>query len=216
MMSTAVNLQNLDYDVFFLLCKFLDLGDQIRLKRAKGEPIPKRKYIRKQVRLLIEERDHNGLQSLLKEENGFDQYARLYHLDVCMNCCSFDCYIVLRKHFARYKIKKAIGIPKIRPDENSLGTDPCKRLVRFLCSLPDHKSYYESSYYNYVLYPLHGIVVGEKLEKFCNDEKNRAILGDKFLEEMTAYMEECKAYQRNTSGGLLQLFAIGAQDIYIT
>lgn len=207
---------DLPSDIHFYLQQFLDLGDIIRLKRAYGEPIPNRRYIRSQVRRYIKDKNERGLASLLREEKGFEQYARLHYLTLCMKQSSYLCYIVLYNHFKRYKFKKQI--PYREPTVNdSLDTFECKHFIRLLYD--EGLINYFNSTIAYILFPYSvDSITKEQLEN--NLETYGHIYGDELSRKIQAYMkrEFTRRRSRNhwsSSGGLYN-WSLMEHKIYIS
>lgn len=114
-MTTKDSLVNLNNDVTHYIEQFLNAGDLIRLRRAKNECSykPRRRWVHAQIKKCIKEKNVSALQSLLREEKGLLQYARFSNFQKCVTSGSFDCYVILWKHFRKYSTKIHIPPPDL-------------------------------------------------------------------------------------------------------
>ena len=221
-METKDSLVNLNNDVTHYIEQFLDAGDLIRLRRAKygSSYKPRRRWIRAQVKKCIKEKNGPALQSLLREEKGLHQYARFSDLQQCVTSGSFDCYVILWKHFRKYSMKINIPPPDLLWNE-TLQSAEFNRFTQF--QWEEQRSYAERNWRLY-LYPLNTWTASDdQLEDAVNN--CRDILCPEFieyiqkklrdiLEDRRAQAARRAAHANSRAGGLVQLVAYGKQDVY--
>lgn len=206
-------LYNFNSDVYEHILEYLDLGGLIEMKRASGFPIPSRRFIRRHVREYLKQKNGIALKSLLREEIGFEQYAKLSYLDFCLAENSYDCYVILRQHFKKYKHKKSLPDVCFNHDE-SKNTEAYKKLIRFLYDEGEYDSSIDLLIYDALPYDC-TTITREQLEEVM--ESDRHILGEAIVEKIYKYMKnEFGRRAQRFSSGLLQLIAYGTQDVYFT
>jgi len=182
-------LQGLSDDVRVHLEKYLDLGDLIRLDKAEyREKKVNSKFARCKIKQYIKDKNTVALESLLREESGFNQFARRGYLELCIKESSYDCWVILHKHLQHYKkVRDAIVVyPLNLPCDDSLKTESFVRLVRYCQRGNVRLPFWNGSIVEYlvkeILYPHSVYVLSRRSESIMKEKE--LLYGPEIMEEV--------------------------------